>query len=362
MERLVYIWSLPIRVFHWALVLLIVGLFYTSFYPDMLTYHVSCGAAVFVLLVFRLVWGYFGSRYAKFENFDFDLINLITHFKYFNQNEKAAGHHAASSYMTLLLLITLFCAIVTGVLSYGIVEGRGMLAHLNGVYYKDMLLFSSLHTYIVYFLLFLVVLHIGGVILHAVATKNRTVIISIITGYKKNVHGSNIELSTFKKSIAALFFVIAGAFYALTYRSESVDLDPYVYQNSDFMQECKRCHMLYPPYLLNSSSWVKMMDELSDHFGDDASVDEEKYISIKEYLVAHSASVSKREAGVKILQSISDNEYLSITDTPFWKEQHDDIDITVFNSDKVESKSKCTACHLDIKNGHIEDKNINLPK
>ena len=39
------------------------------------------------------------------------------------------------------------------------------------------------------------------------------------------------------------------------------------------LSECGSCHLAFPPSMLPAASWTRMMAELQDHFGDDASLD-----------------------------------------------------------------------------------------
>ena len=69
-RQAVLIWDLPTRLFHWALVVCIVGAFVTvklgGLYMD---WHIRFGCATLGLLLFRLIWGFIGPRYARFSQF-----------------------------------------------------------------------------------------------------------------------------------------------------------------------------------------------------------------------------------------------------------------------------------------------------
>ena len=62
------VWDLPIRLFHWILAALI-GLSWWSAEEEQLELHLWSGYAVMTLLLFRLLWGLFGSSTARFRNF-----------------------------------------------------------------------------------------------------------------------------------------------------------------------------------------------------------------------------------------------------------------------------------------------------
>ena len=66
----VLVWDLPLRVFHWTLVLAVSGAFLTQWIGDAaFAVHMWCGYAVLVLVVFRLMWGAVGPKHARFVDF-----------------------------------------------------------------------------------------------------------------------------------------------------------------------------------------------------------------------------------------------------------------------------------------------------
>jgi cytochrome b len=67
MEK-VRIWDLPTRLFHWTLVGLIAFSWWSA-EEEHLDWHIWSGLAVLSLLIFRLLWGLFGSSTARFANF-----------------------------------------------------------------------------------------------------------------------------------------------------------------------------------------------------------------------------------------------------------------------------------------------------
>ncbi|MGA3341663.1 MAG: cytochrome B, partial [Methylocella sp.] len=61
------VWDLPVRVFHWTLVAAIIGAFVTNrLGVSYLKYQVWFGYTVIVLVLFRIVWGFIGTRHAQF--------------------------------------------------------------------------------------------------------------------------------------------------------------------------------------------------------------------------------------------------------------------------------------------------------
>lgn len=62
------VWDLPTRLFHWALVVLI-GLSWWTAEEGPIELHIWSGLAILALLIFRLLWGLFGSSTARFSGF-----------------------------------------------------------------------------------------------------------------------------------------------------------------------------------------------------------------------------------------------------------------------------------------------------
>lgn len=100
------------------------------------------------------------------------------------------------------------------------------------------------------------------------------------------------------------------------------------------------------------------MDNLANHFGDDASLDEFETKNILEFLVKNSAETSTTQASFNFLNSINNKDIIAMTQTGYWKRKHKEIPDELFKNDKIKSKANCKACHGDIEKGLIENENI----
>jgi len=113
-----------------------------------------------------------------------------------------------------------------------------------------------------------------------------------------------------------------------------------------FKTECGACHMAYPPGLLPVRSWLAIMGDLGNHFGENASLDEATATAIADYLFANAADTSGTGSG--ILRGLKASDVpLRITDTPWWQRQHTEVPDSAFARANVKSKSNCLACHGD---------------
>lgn len=58
MKKIIRIWDLPIRLFHWALVVFIIISFITvNIGGDAMALHALSGYCILALIIFRIFWG-----------------------------------------------------------------------------------------------------------------------------------------------------------------------------------------------------------------------------------------------------------------------------------------------------------------
>ena len=117
-ERLV--WDLPTRAFHWSLVLSFTGAYLTGENDHYALLHVSCGFTVLGLIIFRLVWGFMGSRYARFKNFVANMSEIFNYLKslFTRSPRHYVGHNPAGGLAICLLLILGLITAITGWVEY----------------------------------------------------------------------------------------------------------------------------------------------------------------------------------------------------------------------------------------------------
>lgn len=361
-----YIWSLPTRVFHWLFVVCILLAFITAEEDRLLNYHVIIGYIVLILLLFRLVWGVFGTKYSRFKDFPLSMKNAKEFiFNIFNKEQKFVGHNPLASYVMIAMFITVFLIIVSGIFTLGIQEGKGIFSSLNLTFFKNMELFEESHEVLATFLIILIISHLGGIVFDRLLHSKHETLQSIFTGYKRTKKDESVQLNLFQKSIVLLFVILFVLFMVyniiqpknILVSSMYTPIN-YEYENELFVSECASCHTLYPPHLLSKKSWHLLMSDLENHFGDDASLDREDHNNILSFLLQHSAETSTMEASKKILDSIENKDIITISKTTFWKERHAEIPKEVFLHEEIKSKANCKACHIDIEKGLIEDENI----
>jgi cytochrome b len=363
-----YVWTLPTRIFHTLLVVFVLVAYITAEWDDFLSLHVAFGSALGILVLYRVVWGIFGPKYSKFSDFNLNKTALKEYlFSVFNPKKEYIGHNPAAGYTMVGIIIVLLLLTISGFLTYGIQENRGVFAFLHNSFFKNMELFEEIHEFLGGALWFLIGAHVGGVLLDRLLHAKQETLKSIVNGYK-NIEGESTKLSFLQIiiSIIGIGFSIFVLVYALSVKDNMITAGyhqpvDYKKENALFVNECASCHILYPPSLLPKKSWKTMMANLDDHFGDDASLEPEDTQNILKYLLDNSAEYSTSEASVNILNSLQNKDTIAITQTPFWKKRHKNMDSKYFKSKKVKSKANCKACHSDVEKGLIEDSNIKIP-
>ncbi|HPF26605.1 MAG TPA: diheme cytochrome c [Steroidobacteraceae bacterium] len=120
-----------------------------------------------------------------------------------------------------------------------------------------------------------------------------------------------------------------------------------------FQQECSACHVAYPPQLLPSVSWQRIMDNLSNHFGSDASLDVVTAAAISTWLNAN-GSTDKR-----MREPPPDDR---ITQSQWFLREHDEIPAAIWQRPAVRSPANCGACHTQAKKGDFNERNVRIPR
>lgn len=249
-----YIWSIPTRVFHWFFVLFILLAFLSADEDRWLNYHAIIGYGVLILLIFRFFWGIMGPKYSLFKDFPTGKQKAKEFLEnIFEEKQKYIGHNPLASYVMISMLIVALLTIITGVLAFGIQEGKGILSSLNNPYFKEMELFKGIHELLSSLFIALIVAHVSGVLVDRLLHKKHETLNSIITGYKVTQENESIKLNIYQKIFSFIMFIFFIAFLIFNiYKPNNIltasinqPID-YQTQNEIFVNECASCHTLYP--------------------------------------------------------------------------------------------------------------------
>ena len=181
-----FVWDLLVRVFHWVLV---VG-FFTAYLvePEDSPAHVWAGYVVLALVLFRILWGFVGSRHARFSDFAYSPSAVLSYLKdaVRFRARRYLGHSPGGGAMVFLLLLALLATTVTGLMTYGADQHAGPLATwMAGMSEQDAESLEELHEVLANVTLGLVVLHLVGVVV-ASLSHHENLVKAMFTGYKRN--------------------------------------------------------------------------------------------------------------------------------------------------------------------------------
>ncbi|MFI5024514.1 MAG: cytochrome b/b6 domain-containing protein [Alphaproteobacteria bacterium] len=184
--RMIKVWDLPTRLFHWALVASIVLAYFTSAgrpHGLLFALHLTGGYAVVLLLLFRLAWGVFGGEHARFASFLSGWAQVKQHASELLRlaPERSLGHNATGGWMIVLMLATLLAIVLTGLFAQGVTGGAGPL---SGVLPTALVRpVGNLHQVLGNAILVLAGLHIVGVLAESLLNRENLVR-AMITGRK----------------------------------------------------------------------------------------------------------------------------------------------------------------------------------
>ena len=213
------IWDLPTRVFHWLLVVCVLGAWFTAESERDRMLHLALGYSAGVLVAWRLVWGFVGSRYARFSNFVRSPAAALAYLRGYLPAARSAGqtptpiqthylgHNPAGGWAVLALLVLVALVVVTGWVSYQ----------------DDSLeLWGELHELVGNGIMVLVGVHVAAVIATSLLYRENLVH-AMVNGYKRARSGDGIPGAFTLLGLVLGFAIVAftwqvysGAFPSLT--------------------------------------------------------------------------------------------------------------------------------------------------
>jgi cytochrome b len=179
MEGKVRVWDLPVRLFHWALVLLVAALWATH-ELDMMEVHVLLGQAMLGLILFRLIWGLIGSSTARFSSFLRGPRGVLA---YLRAPGGAFGHNPLGGWSVVAMLAVLGVQVGLGLFaSDEDGEHYGPLSHL--VSYDTAVTLAERHETLFNVLLALIGVHLAAVLYYRFV-KREDLVTPMVTGRRE---------------------------------------------------------------------------------------------------------------------------------------------------------------------------------
>lgn len=195
----VKVWDIFVRFFHWAVAALLAVAFLTA--DDFLTAHAAAGYVILFLIAGRVVWGFIGTRHARFADFVHPLSRTADYLKdaLRFRHRRTLGHNPVAGMMMLAIIIFVAMAALTGMVAYGAEEHAGPLAAFLAPYgWKFGHALKEVHEFFATGVIVLAGLHVAAAVFESFHFKENLVL-AMVTGYKKKTiaeRSNNNEKST----------------------------------------------------------------------------------------------------------------------------------------------------------------------
>ncbi|MFZ4380207.1 MAG: cytochrome b/b6 domain-containing protein [Polynucleobacter sp.] len=208
-KKSVLVWDFPVRVFHWLLVVSFAGAWLSSESEAQQMIHYAFGYTAVALVLFRVVWGIVGTRYARFSQFIKGPTETIHHLKALltGNQHPGLGHNPAGALAMLSLMILIVLIGLTGYWSVKEFLGDFM---------------SGAHETVANLALVVVVIHIAAAIIMSFMQKENLVR-SMFTGNKQGSPDQAIRHPMYLVGIGLavvwgyiFYLVVTGSLPALT--------------------------------------------------------------------------------------------------------------------------------------------------
>ena len=201
----VTVWDISVRIFHWSLVAGIGFLWYSGEEGgNIMTWHMYVGYTMLGLILYRLLWGIYGSTYARFSYFIKGPSKTFNYAKDFIKGESPhyLSHNPLGGWMTIVLMSLVFIQAATGLFATDDIITEGPLFSL--VDESTAYLLTEIHEINFNLLLLSAGLHIAAVLYHRFV-KGEDLVKSMITG-KKNTEltpSDELKFSWYKMLLTA---------------------------------------------------------------------------------------------------------------------------------------------------------------
>jgi len=120
-----------------------------------------------------------------------------------------------------------------------------------------------------------------------------------------------------------------------------------------YKQECAACHTPYPPGLLPSASWRRIMGGLERHYGTDASLEAAQVQQINTWLTTHAGTFKR------VRDEPPEDR---ITRSAWFVREHREVEAAVWKRKSVQSAAQCSACHSQADAGRFGERELRIPR
>lgn len=220
------IWDLPLRLFHWALVLSVAFAWYSVEIAENMELHFYAGYTIISLLIFRLLWGFWGSDYSRFASWLPPIKDLKRYVAQFasNTNKHYPGHNPMGAISAIALVGLLLLQGTTGLFA----TDEYYFGPLYGYVSEDLAgVLTAIHHLTFTILKVLIGLHLAAALFYQFVRK-QGIIGAMLNGYK-SVQASETPKQKARAWLAIILLVIAlGIAIAISLLAVEQE-DPYYY-------------------------------------------------------------------------------------------------------------------------------------
>jgi cytochrome b len=195
----ILVWDLPTRLFHWMLAAGFLAAFgiaqFVSDDSPLFTVHMLLGLVLGLMVLLRIIWGFTGSKYARFRSFLFSPGDVLGYVKdaFTGKGKRYIGHNPGSGYAIFAMFVLLLGIVATGLLMPSGNE-----------------LFEEIHPFFAYAMIGVVAAHILGVIWHTIRHQEN-IALSMVSGTKEGEPNEGIPSA---RPLAGIVFLVLTGFWA----------------------------------------------------------------------------------------------------------------------------------------------------
>lgn len=213
-RRMINVWDLPTRIFHWTLVGLFVFLIISGdMGDDLIEWHFYAGYLLSGLILFRIIWGVIGSEHSRFTSFIRHPRTTLSYLKGMlaGNADHHYGHNPAGGMMVIALLVLLTLQVATGLVTTDNVIWDGPF--YSAVSDQVAEIGGELHETIQGLLQLLVVMHVAAIIFHRFKY-NDPLVPAMIHGKKPDMGGAvSVRNVSMVRTLIALALSMAWVYY-----------------------------------------------------------------------------------------------------------------------------------------------------
>ncbi|HLU01187.1 MAG TPA: cytochrome b/b6 domain-containing protein [Advenella sp.] len=181
------VWDLPLRLFHWLLVVCVAGAYFcvksagvtegwlSETGLDWMTWHSRFGYAVLTLILFRLIWGVVGPYYARFTQFVVGPRRIAA---YLRATTRTVGHNPLGAWSVLAMLLAFGVQAASGLFASDDILFEGPLSDTDPALSRFL---NSVHHTSEWVLIALVALHLCAIVYYSVF-RRQPMIRAMVTG------------------------------------------------------------------------------------------------------------------------------------------------------------------------------------